>query len=71
MAMTGGTAKLVASGTPPGWPGAVNLYVYYKHSNKYWLHFSSLETFSVSIRRAATSQTKEKKQRKQQQELET
>lgn len=32
MAMTGGTAKLVASGTPPGWPGAVNLYVYYKHS---------------------------------------
>lgn len=30
MAMTGGTAKLVKSGTPSGWPGAINLYVYYK-----------------------------------------
>lgn len=30
MAMTGGTAKLVSQGTPPGWPGPVSLYVYYK-----------------------------------------
>lgn len=30
MAMTGGTSKLVASGTPSGWPGPVNVYVYYK-----------------------------------------
>lgn len=30
MAMTGGTAKLVKSGTPPNWPDAVRLYVYYK-----------------------------------------
>lgn len=30
MAMTGGTAKLVSSGKPPGWPGAISLYVYYK-----------------------------------------
>lgn len=30
MAMTGGTAKLVASGTPSGWPDSIKLYVYYK-----------------------------------------
>ena len=30
MAMTGGTAKLVAEGTPPGWPGSIKLYAYYK-----------------------------------------
>ncbi len=30
MAMTGGTAKLVKSYTPSGWPGPINLYVYYK-----------------------------------------
>lgn len=30
MAMTGGTAKLVKSGTPSGWPDAIKLYVYYK-----------------------------------------
>lgn len=31
MAMTGGTARLVASGTPnSNWPGPVNVYVYYK-----------------------------------------
>ena len=30
MAMSGGTAKLVKSGTPSGWPGPINLYVYYK-----------------------------------------
>lgn len=30
MAMTGGTAKLVKSGTPPSWPDSVKLYVYYK-----------------------------------------
>lgn len=29
MAMTGGVAKLVASGTPSGWPGPINLYAYY------------------------------------------
>lgn len=29
MAMTGGTAKLVAQGTPSGWPGPISLYVYY------------------------------------------
>lgn len=28
--MSGGTAKLVKSGTPSSWPGAINLYVYYK-----------------------------------------
>lgn len=30
MAMTGGTAKLVKSGTPSGWPSSIKLYVYYK-----------------------------------------
>lgn len=30
MAMTGGTARLVASGTPANWPGPICLYVYYK-----------------------------------------
>lgn len=30
MAMTGGTARLVAKGTPSGWPGPISLYVYYK-----------------------------------------
>lgn len=34
MAMTGGTAKLVAQGTPPGWPGPVSLYVYYKEESQ-------------------------------------
>lgn len=34
MAMTGGTAKLVSSGTPPGWPGPVSLYVYYKEESQ-------------------------------------
>lgn len=29
MAMTGGTAKLVKSGTPSGWPGSIKLYIYY------------------------------------------
>ena len=30
MAMTGGTAKLVKTGTPSGWPDSIKLYVYYK-----------------------------------------
>lgn len=30
MAMSGGTAKLVAKGTPNGWPGPISLYAYYK-----------------------------------------
>lgn len=30
MAMTGGTAKQVKSGTPSGWPGSIKLYIYYK-----------------------------------------
>ena len=34
MAMTGGTAKLVSQGTPPGWPGPVSLYVYYKEASQ-------------------------------------
>ncbi len=34
MAMTGGTARLVAQGTPPRWPGPVSLYVYYKESSQ-------------------------------------
>lgn len=34
MAMTGGTAKLVSQGTPPGWPGPVSLYVYYKEESQ-------------------------------------
>lgn len=32
MAMTGGTAKLVKTGTPSGWPDSVKLYVYYKQT---------------------------------------
>ncbi len=34
MAMTGGTAKLVASGTPSGWPDSIKLYVYYKEKSQ-------------------------------------
>ena len=34
MAMTGGTSKLVAKGTPPGWPGPISLYVYYKEDSQ-------------------------------------
>lgn len=34
MAMTGGTAKLVSQGTPPGWPGPISLYVYYKEKSQ-------------------------------------
>lgn len=34
MAMTGGTAKLVSSGTPSSWPGAISLYVYYKEKSQ-------------------------------------
>ena len=34
MAMTGGTSKLVSQGTPPGWPGPVSLYVYYKEKSQ-------------------------------------
>ena len=34
MAMTGGIAKLVSSGTPSGWPGPINLYVYYKEKSQ-------------------------------------
>lgn len=34
MAMTGGTAKLVSQGTPPGWPGPISLYVYYKEESQ-------------------------------------
>jgi hypothetical protein len=30
MAMTGGTAKLVAQGKPSGWPSTIDVYVYYK-----------------------------------------
>lgn len=30
MAMTGGTAKQVKTGTPSGWPGSIKLYIYYK-----------------------------------------
>lgn len=30
MAMSGGTAKLVAQGTPSKWPGPISLYAYYK-----------------------------------------
>lgn len=32
--MTGGTAKLVASGTPSGWPSSIKLYVYYKEKSQ-------------------------------------
>lgn len=40
MAMTDGVAKLVESGTPPNWPGPIELHVYYRvegqdiHTNK-------------------------------------
>lgn len=34
MAMTGGTSKLVSKGTPPGWPGPISLYVYYKEDSQ-------------------------------------
>lgn len=34
MAMTGGTKKLVHSGTPSGWPGSIKLYVYYKEKSQ-------------------------------------
>ena len=34
MAMTGGTAKLVASGTPPGWGVPISLYVYYREKQQ-------------------------------------
>lgn len=34
MAMTGGTAKLVHSGTPSGWPDAIKLYAYYKEKSR-------------------------------------
>lgn len=34
MAMTGGTAQLVKSGTPSGWPGSIKLYVYYKEKSQ-------------------------------------
>ena len=34
MAMTGGIAKLVASGTPSGWPGPICLYAYYKEKSQ-------------------------------------
>ena len=34
MAMSGGTAKLVATGTPSGWPGPISLYVYYKEKSQ-------------------------------------
>lgn len=34
MAMTGGTAKKVATGTPSGWPGPISLYVYYKEDSQ-------------------------------------
>lgn len=34
MAMSGGTAKLVATGTPSGWPGPISLYVYYKQKSQ-------------------------------------
>ena len=34
MAMTGGESKLVSTGTPPGWPGPISLYVYYKEESQ-------------------------------------
>ena len=34
MAMTGGTAKLVKTGTPSGWPDSIKLYVYYKEKSQ-------------------------------------
>ena len=34
MAMTGGKSKLVATGTPSGWPGPIALYVYYKEDSQ-------------------------------------
>ena len=34
MAMTGGISKLVASGTPSGWPSSIKLYVYYKEKSQ-------------------------------------
>lgn len=34
MAMTGGTVKLVASGTPSGWPDSIKLYIYYKEKSR-------------------------------------
>ena len=34
MAMSGGIKRLVASGTPSGWPGPISLYVYYKESSQ-------------------------------------
>ncbi|MBR5199880.1 MAG: hypothetical protein IKW20_08685 [Bacteroidales bacterium] len=34
MAMTGGTAKLVHSGTPSGWPDSIKLYAYYKEKSR-------------------------------------
>lgn len=34
MAMTGGKATLVSSGTPSGWPGPISLYVYVKEKSQ-------------------------------------
>ena len=34
MAMTGGTAKLVKTGTPSGWPDSIKLYVYYNEKSR-------------------------------------
>lgn len=34
MAMTGGVAKLVKTGTPSGWPDSIKLYVYYKEKSQ-------------------------------------
>lgn len=34
MAMTGGTAVLVSKGTPSGWPGPIELYVYWKEKSQ-------------------------------------
>lgn len=34
MAMTGGISKLVASGTPSGWPDSIKLYIYYKEKTQ-------------------------------------
>ena len=34
MAMTGGTAKLVKTGTPSGWPDSIKLYAYYKEKSR-------------------------------------
>lgn len=34
MAMTGGAAKLVHSGTPSGWPDSIKLYAYYKEKSR-------------------------------------